>query len=154
MTDVTVQRRTSDFINQQRAGVEMLAHPLFDGIEQALKYQHEGLKQFEGVVSEHLGRRLAACTAMQHLIARMRDERDPAKILEAQREWFSGAVERMTADALAWQSAGTALLKSAKPMSESGAAQYAPPREKTQAPRVDPEAASPTSLRRSDIKAG
>lgn len=154
MTDVTIPRRTSDFINQQRASVEMLAHPLFDGIEQVLKYQHDGLKQFEGVVSEHLERRLAACTAMQHLITRIRNERDPTKILEAQREWLSGAVERMTADALAWQHAGTALLKTTTPTPEASSAQYAPPREKAQSSRVDPEPPPPEVLRRRDVKVG
>jgi hypothetical protein len=108
---MTDQKNQTRFTEQQMASATLFSAPILDGIERASQMQSDGLQRLRTVMSEVLDRQLAGCTATQNLIAQVRATRDPTEILKAQQEWFTGAMQRLMANATWWQATGLETLK-------------------------------------------
>ena len=77
------QKNPSRFTEQQMASAALFMGPILDGIERASHMQSDGLEHIRTAMSEAIDRQLAACAAMQQLIAQVRATRDPKEILKA-----------------------------------------------------------------------
>ena len=108
------QKNPSQFTEQQMASAALFSGPILDVIERASQMQNDNLERLRTVMSEAIDRQLAACAAMQQLIAQVRGTRDPTEILKAQQEWFAGAMRRFMSNMTWWQSAGVETLKEMK----------------------------------------
>jgi hypothetical protein len=84
-----------------------MSAPLMEGTTHLLDLQANYLRQLEDTAVELLEHRREACVAARHLVEQMRASRDPAEIMRAQQEWFSGVLSRAAADAATMQSAAS-----------------------------------------------
>jgi hypothetical protein len=105
-----------DFIEQQRAGSAVFTNALFNqGTEAMLAAQAAMFVNGEGVLMAWLNRRHEAILDMQRLFARMRECRDISEAMQAQQEWMSGTLKRLTDDAASCQQAMQAMISAAAP---------------------------------------
>lgn len=96
---------------QQLATATSLCMPMLEGISNAFRMQADYLQRLEILTAELLQRRRAGCAAMQRVVERLGAAHDTSDVLQAQQEWFTGATQRIMADATCWQTAGLAFLK-------------------------------------------
>jgi hypothetical protein len=84
-----------------------MSAPLMEGTTHLLDLQANYFRQMEDTAVELLEHRREACAAARQLVERISTSRDPAEILRAQQEWFSGVLSRAAADAATMQSAAS-----------------------------------------------
>ena len=108
---MTGKKDFTGFGEQQMASATLFSKPLFENFERACRWQSSRLDRVEAVLTEALQRRRNSCEAMERFAAQLSDAHDPSVLIKAQQEWFSGAVQRMLADATAWQTACTLMLQ-------------------------------------------
>lgn len=108
---MTGKKDFTGFGEQQMASAALFSKPLFENFERACRWQSSRLDRVEAVLTEALQRRRNSCEAMERFAAQLSDAHDPSVLIKAQQEWFSGAVQRMLADATAWQTACTLMLQ-------------------------------------------
>ncbi|MGO9817176.1 MAG: phasin family protein [Acidocella sp.] len=128
---MTGKKDFTGFGEQQMASAALFGKPLFENFERACRWQSSRLDRVEAVLTEALQRRRNSCEAMERFAAQLSDAHDPSVLIKAQQEWFSGAVQRMLADATAWQTAGTLMLQGLNSVNELRASSA----------QIDPEAA-------------
>ena len=118
---MTGKKDFTGFAEQQIASAASFNKPLFESFERACRMQSSRLDRFETVLKEVLQRRRNSCEAMEHFAAQMCDAHDPSAMARAQQEWLSGAVQRILADATAWQNAATVMLQDLSDINELAA---------------------------------
>jgi hypothetical protein len=111
-----------DFTEQQRAGAALFGNAVFNHcVEAMLAAQASLFVNGEAVLMAWMNRRHEAILDAQRLLARMRECRDFSDAIQAQQEWMSGALKRLTDDAAGYQHAMQVLVSAATPDEEQGA---------------------------------
>jgi len=112
---VTQSKEAFDFTEQARTATAVMASAfLAPGAEALLKAQAGFIAAAEMAAVDWLHRRREAISDAQHLVARLRESRDVAGVLQAQQDWMAGTFRRFTADAEACSKAAVLLAAGAK----------------------------------------
>lgn len=141
-----------DFSEQQRAGAALFSNAVFNqGLEAMLAAQASLFVNGEAMLMAWMNRRHEAILDAQRLLARMRDCRDFSDAVQAQQEWMSGALKRLTDDAAGYQQAVQMLVSAATPEGEQGA--RARPEALLRQPANDGKPAPAAAPRAASVKA-
>ena len=95
---------------QQMATFLSLGMPMLEGLSSAVRLQAEFLERLEALTVQTFERQRAGCAALQELVERLRAAPGAPEAFRAQQEWLAGVMQRMTADATSWQTAGSTFL--------------------------------------------
>ena len=116
-----------DLAEHQRAGAALFSNALFSqGLEAVLASQASLFVNGEAVLMAWMNRRHEAILDAQRLLARMRECRDVSDAIQVQQEWMSGALKRLTDDAVGYQQAVQMLVSAAIPEEAQGGARTTP----------------------------
>jgi hypothetical protein len=84
------------------------------GADPVLKAQADLLETVASAMTDWMQRRQEAVVEAQRLIARLQTVASPAEMLKTQQEWMAGALQRMNADAIAYQASAMQLLEKSR----------------------------------------